>query len=486
MLENGNSLENMWVNQFDDNSTSHKWLEGLRLVYFLGIGGIGMSALARYFLAQGCKVIGYDKTKTTLTEQLENEGIAIHYSEDISQIPESIKNLEEETLVVFTPAIPNDNKEFQFFAAKGIRLYKRAEVLGLISQNYFTIAIAGTHGKTTTSSMVAHVLNESGVDCIAFLGGISINFNSNLLLNNKAKIMVVEADEYDRSFLTLSPDIALVTSLDADHLDIYGDKNQMVATYAAFVDKIKPAGTLISKKQQLTHLNKRTDINYLSYSVAESTDFFASKTEIAAGNYIVDINNQTSITKEVILGFPGIHNVENAIGAFAIADVMGIDKQKIKSALESYKGVKRRFETHIKTKNLVYIDDYAHHPSELAMCIKSVKELYPNKKITGIFQPHLYSRTRDFLEGFAESLSLLDELILLDIYPARELPIAGITSQLIADKATIANKCVVKKEELLTYLSGKKIEVLLTLGAGDIDVFVQPIKELLTKTVKGE
>ncbi len=459
-------------------------LSDLNTIYFLGIGGIGMSALARYFLAQGCTISGYDKTRTTLTEQLENEGIVIHYSENISNIPDSIKNLEKGTLVVFTPAIPTDNKEFQYFAAKGIRLYKRAEVLGLISQNYFTIAIAGTHGKTTTSSMVAHVLSESGVDCIAFLGGICINFNSNLLLNNKAKIMVVEADEYDRSFLTLSPTIALITSLDADHLDIYGDKNQMVESYAAFVDKIKPAGTLISKKQQLPHLNKRTDINYLSYSVAEPTDFFASKTEIAAGNYIVDINNQISITKEVILGFPGIHNVENAIGAFAIADTLGIDQQKIKAALASYKGVKRRFETHIKTKNLVYIDDYAHHPSELAMCIKSVKELYPDKKITGIFQPHLYSRTRDFVDGFAESLSLLDELILLDIYPARELPIAGITSQLIADKVTIANKCVVKKEQLLTYLSSKKIEVLLTLGAGDIDVFVQPIKELLTKRVK--
>ena len=437
-----------------------------------------MSALARYFLAQGCTISGYDKTRTTLTEQLENEGIAIHYKEDINQIPDSIRNLEDGTLVVFTPAIPNDNKEFQFFKTSGIRCYKRSEILGLISQNYFTIAIAGTHGKTTTSSMIAHVLNESGIDCIAFLGGISINFNSNLLLNNKAKIMVVEADEYDSSFLTLSPSIAVVTSIDADHLDIYGDKEQMRKSYQDFVNKLDSDGVLITKPEIKGKLSFSKTI---TYHIQHSADFYPSDIKIENGNYILSVDHQI-----IKLGFPGIHNVENAIAAYVVAKQLNLDSSQIIQALASYKGVKRRFETHIKTNNLVYIDDYAHHPSELAMCIKSVKELYPSKKITGIFQPHLYSRTRDFVDGFAESLSLLDELILLDIYPARELPIAGITSQLIADKATIANKCVVKKEQLLTYLSSKKIEVLLTLGAGDIDVFVQPIKELLTKTVKGE
>ncbi len=453
-------------------------LNNLNTIYFLGIGGIGMSALARYFLAQGCTISGYDKTRTTLTEQLENEGIAIHYKEDINQIPDSIRNLEDGTLVVFTPAIPNDNKEFQFFKTSGIRCYKRSEILGLISQNYFTIAIAGTHGKTTTSSMIAHVLNESGIDCIAFLGGISINFNSNLLLNNKAKIMVVEADEYDRSFLTLSPSIAVVTSIDADHLDIYGDKEQMRKSYQDFVNKLDSDGVLITKPEIKGKLSFSKTI---TYHIQHSADFYPSDIKIENGNYILSVDHQI-----IKLGFPGIHNVENAIAAYVVAKQLNLDSSQIIQALASYKGVKRRFETHIKTNNLVYIDDYAHHPSELAMCIKSVKELYPSKKITGIFQPHLYSRTRDFVDGFAESLSLLDELILLDIYPARELPIAGITSQLIADKATIANKCVVKKEQLLTYLSSKKIEVLLTLGAGDIDVFVQPIKELLTKTVKGE
>ena len=456
-----------------------KGIEGVKLVYFMGIGGIGMSAIARYFVAQGCDVSGYDKTKTTLTEQLEKEGMLIHYMEDVEQIPISVNESKEDILVVYTPAIPSDNKEFQYLKEKGIRLYKRAEVLGLISKNYFTIAVAGTHGKTTTSSIIAHVLNECGINCIAFLGGISLNFNSNLLLNKKAKILVVEADEYDRSFLTLSPDIALITSLDADHLDIYGDKNQLVETYAAFVNNIKPKGVLISKQQHLNKLNKRTDISYMSYSVFESADVFASQINISEGNYVVDMDNKSVVTRGIKIGLPGIHNVENAIGAFAMGGLLGIDNNQIKNALASYKGVKRRFETHVKTNDIVYIDDYAHHPSELKMCIKSVKELYPNKRITGIFQPHLYSRTRDFVDEFAKSLSMLDKLILLDIYPARELPIEGISSELILNKVSISNKCIVSKEHLLSYLAECKVEVLLTLGAGDIDVFVQAITELL-------
>ncbi len=459
-------------------------VKNLHTVYFLGVGGIGMSAIARYFNSLECKVVGYDKTKTILTEKLESEGIEIHYDENVDLIPSAIKEQKEGTLVVYTPAIPKNNKEFVYLSEQGVRLWKRSEVLGLISQNYFTIAVAGTHGKTTTSSIVAHILNECGVNCIAFLGGISLNFNSNLLLNDNPKVLVVEADEYDRSFLTLSPDIALITSIDADHLDIYGDEGSMRDAYSEFAGKIKESGKLISKQFILDELEIRSDIEKTSYSASEEAGTSAKDIRIENGNYVVDIANGNQISSNVKVGLPGIHNVENAIGAFSIAEKLGIERTKIKAALESYKGVYRRFETHIKTKELVYIDDYAHHPSELEMSIKSAKELYPGKKITGIFQPHLYSRTRDFVEGFAESLSLLDELMLLDIYPARELPIEGVSSQIVLDKVTIQKKSIVSKDDLLANLSDKKIEVLLTLGAGDIDVFVNPIKEQLTKKLE--
>ncbi len=489
-------------------------IKNLHTVYFLGVGGIGMSAIARYFNTLDCDVFGYDKTETVLTKKLESEGIEIHYDEDVALIPSAVKEQKEGTLVVYTPAIPKDNIEFVYLTEQGVKLWKRSEVLGLISQNYFTIAVAGTHGKTTTSSIVAHILNESGVNCIAFLGGISLNFNSNLLLNENAQpsqlsesnrgnlpkesdltsvfgnnqprfgVLVVEADEYDRSFLTLSPDIALITSIDADHLDIYGDENSMKEAYSEFAGKIKDHGKLISKSFILDELDLRSDLELFSYSIAEKSETSAKNVKVEGGNYVVDISSKEALIEGVKIGLPGIHNVENAIGAFAIAEKIGIEGLSIKSALESYKGVYRRFETHIKTTDLVYIDDYAHHPSELEMSIKSAKELYPGKKITGIFQPHLYTRTRDFVDGFAESLSLLDELILLDIYPARELPIEGVTSKLILDKVTCSQKSIVSKNELLAGLANKNIEVLLTLGAGDIDVFVQPIKEQLVKKLE--
>lgn len=452
-------------------------IKNLHTVYFLGVGGIGMSAIARYFNSLDCKVVGYDKTRTVLTSKLEDEGVEIHYDEDVDQIPSSIKNKEAGTLVIYTPAIPKNNKEFIYLNKEGVKLWKRSEVLGLISQNYFTIAVAGTHGKTTTSSIVAHILNECGVSCIAFLGGISLNFNSNLLLSESPTTLVVEADEFDRSFLTLSPDIALITSIDADHLDIYGDKDVMKNAYSEFVGKIKKDGKLISKQDCIDELTIREDIKTSSYSGSEKAAVGVDNVVIKKGSYYVDVNAEGEIVNNIKVGLPGIHNVENAVGAFAIADKLGLDHQKIKAALENYKGVYRRFETHVKTDNLVYIDDYAHHPSELEVCIKSAKELYPNKKVTGIFQPHLFSRTRDFMDEFAESLSLLDELILLDIYPARELPIEGITSELLNSKVTIENKSVVAKENLLEVLSNKNIEVLLTMGAGDIDVFVKPIKK---------
>jgi len=450
-------------------------LKEVNCVYFLGIGGIGMSALARYFISLGCKVVGYDKTKTALTQALEKEGMQVHYDENIDVIPFEIKENKINTLVIYTPAIPKDNLEYQFFISNNTRLYKRAEVLGLITQNYFTIAVAGTHGKTTTSSIVAHVLNECGVDCIAFLGGISLNFNSNLLLNNNAKTVVVEADEFDRSFLTLSPNIAIVTSIDADHLDIYGDKNEMHKSYQDFVNKIDDKGILITKPEIKQKLKFNQTITYDLNSLA---DYLPTEVKVENGSYYLTINND-----KIKLGFPGIHNVENALGAYVVAKKLNLDSDKIIKALESYAGVKRRFEYHFKTPNLVFIDDYAHHPEELRMCISSVKELYPDKKITGIFQPHLFSRTRDFLDEFAASLSVLDELILLDIYPARELPILGVTSQLILDKATAKNKRLLTKANLMEYIAANEFEVLLTLGAGDIDVFVEPIANCLKNKV---
>jgi UDP-N-acetylmuramate--alanine ligase len=450
-------------------------LKNPNTVYFLGIGGIGMSAIARYYLAMGCQVLGYDKTRTVLSEQLENEGAQIHYIENVSLIPELTSN----DMVIYTPAIPKDNKEFIYFQEQNLRLYKRAEVLGLISENYFTIAVAGTHGKTTTSSIVAHILNECDVDCVAFLGGISLNFNSNLLLKKNAKVMVVEADEFDRSFLQLSPDIALITSLDADHLDIYGESDELLKSYQDFVRKIKPEGKIITKPEFFDRLKVNEKIIYKSYSLNADADCKSSAITIKNGSYFVDVTCQNKQTKEIEVGLPGIHNVENAVGAFAIANELEIDNEKIKSALASYKGVKRRFEYQIKNENVVYIDDYAHHPTELEFSIKSAKELYPNKRITGVFQPHLYSRTRDFATDFAASLSLLDELILLDIYPARELPIEGVSSQIIFDKVTCKEKTLLLKGELMECLKKKGVDVLMTLGAGDIDVFVPQIKEML-------
>ena len=457
-------------------------IKNLHTVYFLGIGGIGMSAIARYFNSLDCKVYGYDKTKTALTLQLESEGIYIHYTEDLNQIPICIKKSDKQTLVIYTPAIPIDNIEYQYLKLKR-KLYKRSEILGLISENYFTIAIAGTHGKTTTSSIIAHILNECGVNCIAFLGGISLNFNSNLLLNKDADVIIVEADEYDRSFLTLSPDIALITSIDADHLDVYGDINQMINAYSEFTRNIKQAGNLIAKQRCIDVLNIRSDIKISSYSATELADISAKNVNLKEGNYYVDLNVNSSIIENIKIGLPGLHNLENAIGAFSIANKLEIDQHQVKKALGCYKGVQRRFETHIKTNGLVYIDDYAHHPSELEMCIKSVKELYPGKKITGIFQPHLFSRTRDFANEFAISLSLLDALILLDIYRARELPIEGIDSDFLLKKVTITNKKVVPKKNLLAVIAELDIEVLLTLGAGDIDMIVAPLKEQLEKSI---
>lgn len=455
----------------------------LHTIYFLGVGGIGMSALARYFLAQGCKVSGYDKTKTKLTEQLCAEGVAIHYEEDENKIPVEIFHQINQAIVVYTPAIPKNHKEWLFLQEKNIKCYKRSEILGFISQKYFTIAVAGTHGKTTTSSMIAHVLNQSGVKCNAFLGGISLNFNSNLLLHPEAEMVVVEADEFDRSFLTLTPNIAVVTSLDADHLDVYSNKQQMDNAYKEFVQRINPNGVLITKQAYRTALDAER-LKVLTYSIEQKADFSMVSKKAVDGNFSVALQTPSEKVNELLIGLPGIHNIENGIAAYAVAKELGIDTDLIIKALASYKGVKRRFEFHVKTADLVYIDDYAHHPTELSFTINSIKELFPNKKITGIFQPHLYSRTRDFADEFAQSLSLLDELILLEIYPARELPIKGVSAEMLLEKVAITNKQLVPKNEVLNYVENHQPQVLVTLGAGDIDTLVEPISTLLmSKTV---
>lgn len=455
----------------------------LHTIYFLGVGGIGMSALARYFLAQGCKVSGYDKTKTKLTEQLCAEGVAIHYEEDENKIPVEIFHQINQAIVVYTPAIPKNHKEWLFLQEKNIKCYKRSEILGFISQKYFTIAVAGTHGKTTTSSMIAHVLNQSGVKCNAFLGGISLNFNSNLLLHPEAEMVVVEADEFDRSFLTLTPNIAVITSLDADHLDVYSNKQQMDNAYKEFVQRINPNGVLITKQAYRTALDAER-LKVLTYSIEQKADFSMVSKKAVDGNFSVALQTPSEKVNELLIGLPGIHNIENGIAAYAVAKELGIDTDLIIKALASYRGVKRRFEFHVKTADLVYIDDYAHHPTELSFTINSIKELFPNKKITGIFQPHLYSRTRDFADEFAQSLSLLDELILLEIYPARELPIKGVSAEMLLEKVTITNKQLVPINEVLNYVENHQPQVLVTLGAGDIDTLVEPISTLLmSKTV---
>lgn len=454
----------------------------LHSVYFVGIGGIGMSALARYFKAIGKNVSGYDKTSTPLTEELAAEGIPVHFSDDIELIPDVFRKTENakvDSLIVYTPAIPKDHQELAYFKSNGYTVLKRSEVLGLITKNSFTIAVAGTHGKTTTSSMIAHLLRSAGVDCSAFLGGIARNYNTNLLLGSNRdgkNIVVVEADEYDRSFLTLHPDLAVITSMDADHLDIYGDKNYMEESYRLFAQQVKHGGELIHKEGlPLGELQ----IRRLSYSVNGEADCSARNIRIENHRYHFDWTDKTTTIRDLTSDMPGLHNVENAVAAIAVARRLGISDDKIRVGLQSYTGVKRRFEYQVRNDNVVYIDDYAHHPEELRACISSARELYPGRRILGIFQPHLFTRTRDFADGFATSLSLLDELVLLDIYPAREQPIPGVTSKTILDKVNLASKSAGKLSDFPDALKGHRYDVVLTLGAGDIDQLVKPLREYL-------
>ncbi len=449
-------------------------MNNIQQVYLIGIGGIGMSALARYFKHRGCAVAGYDRTQTPLCKQLESEGIRISYTDEVNSIPDSFTGVANPNqLIIYTPAIPKDSAIKNHFNELGYTLYKRSEVLGIISKEMYTIAVAGTHGKTTTSSIIAHVLKHSGYDCSAFLGGIATNYNSNVLFG-KNNVLVVEADEYDRSFLTLHPNIAIVTSTDADHLDIYGDKHQLEDSFNLFVSQIKSNGKLIHK------LHLPLVQNDISYSVSDCTaQVCASKIWIEDGNYKFNYQGLGRELKALTLGLAGRHNVENALAAITVALILGIDDDKIRKALIDFKGIKRRFEYIIRKKEVVFIDDYAHHPEELAACFNSVRELYPSKKIKAIFQPHLFSRTRDFADGFADSLSMVDELIMLDIYPARELPIEGVTSQMILDKVSITNKKLVSKMDILDHLADT--ELIVTVGAGDIDQLVEPIKNHLLR-----
>jgi UDP-N-acetylmuramate--alanine ligase len=453
--------------------------KNIRHVYFVGIGGIGMSSLARYFKALGKNVSGSDKFSTQLTDDLIAEGNSIHFDDNVSLVKSEIKNSKDETLIIYTPAIPKEHQELNYFLNNGFTVMKRSKVLGLITEGAFSIAVAGTHGKTTTASMIAHILKSSGVDCTAFLGGISKNYNSNFLLMEKPSeknIVVVEADEFDRSFLTLHPDIAVITSMDADHLDVYGDKKHLEESYRLFSEQVK--GTLIYKKG-LPLNNGNADKK--QYSLSNHCDYSASDMRIQNHKYYFTWDNSSGSIDNLSTLMPGSHNVENAVAAIAVARNLNIPSEKIIEAIQTYSGVKRRFDYQIRTDKIVYIDDYAHHPVELKACISSVKELYPRKRITGIFQPHLFSRTRDFAEEFAKSLSLLDDLILLEIYPAREVPIEGITSTIIFDKVSLKNKVLCQKEEVIHVLEKRNIEVLLTLGAGDIDQLIESIKFYFSK-----
>jgi len=452
-----------------------------KLYYFLGIGGIGMSALVRYFNHYGKTVCGYDKTQTDLTRQLQDENIHCHFSENIEGLKMLLSTYSrEETLVIYTPAIPKDHKEYQYLIEKGYVLQKRSQVLGEITKQFKTIAIAGTHGKTTTTTLVTHLLKTAGINCFSFMGGISKNYGTNLLLGDAGDenaYLVVEADEYDRSFLTLHPYIAVITSVDADHLDIYGDKKSVLESYFLFSQQVKKHGHLIVKKNvdnELTLTNKR-----LIYSLNLNTEYCADSVHITNGIFCYNIKSPVEPVSGVTIGLPGLHNVENSIAAVAVAQQIGIKADHIREALRSFQGVKRRFDYRIKSEKLVYVDDYAHHPEELRATISAAKQLYPDKKVTGIFQPHLFSRTRDFADGFAESLDLLDECILLDIYPAREKPIEGVTSQMLLDKMKGKEKFLVKKEKVLEFLKSRKPEVLLTMGAGDIETLVLPIEKML-------
>jgi len=447
--------------------------------YFLGAGGIGMSALIRYFLAKGKNVAGYDRTPSELTSELISEGVRIHFDDDVSLIPNEFRD-KKKTLVVYTPAVPDDHKELTYFRDNGFEIMKRSQVLGLITKSARGICVAGTHGKTTTSSMIAHILKQSKVDCNAFLGGILKNYDSNLMLSESSDLTVIEADEYDRSFHYLTPYMAVITSADPDHLDIYGTPQAYRESFEKFTSLIRPGGSLIMKKGIDVTPDLQQDMSLYTYSADDTTaDFYATNIRVGNGEIFFDFVSPDMRISDVQLGVPIRINIENGVAAMAVALLNDVTEDEIRYAMKTFEGARRRFDFRVKNDKVVYIDDYAHHPQELQSSIRSVKELYEGRKVTGIFQPHLYTRTRDFADGFSSALSLLDRLILLDIYPAREEPIPGVTSEMIFENVTIKDKTICYKDELMEILEKENPDVLLTLGAGDIDRFVEPIRNML-------
>ncbi|MBL7870697.1 MAG: UDP-N-acetylmuramate--L-alanine ligase [Cyclobacteriaceae bacterium] len=451
-------------------------------IYFLGIGGIGMSAIARWFKHKGLRVAGYDRTPTPLTHELIEEGMEIHFEDKIEFIPGYISK--ETTLVIFTPAIPKNHVEHTYLKELGYTILKRSEVLGLLTKNYRTIAVAGTHGKTTTSSLIAHILKYAGKNMVAFLGGITANYESNLVMHgevNDETLVVAEADEFDRSFLRLFPHTAVVTSADADHLDIYGDHLQMLSSYKEFIGQINNKGNLIIHESIALLANEAEHLKKETYGMSRGQFFAGNIVPISRdGFFEFDLNGSAKKIEKIQLGVPGFHNMENAIAAILVALKFGIHEKTIREALVSFRGVKRRFEYVIRKENLIYIDDYAHHPTEIEAFLTSLKEMYKGKKITVIFQPHLFTRTRDFAREFSKSLSLADELLLMDIYPAREEPIPGVTSDMLFKDISSPVKIRCSKKDVLQRLEDMDVEVLATIGAGDIDTFVKPIKEMLS------
>lgn len=448
-------------------------IENIRSAYFLGIGGIGMSAVARYFHSRGIRVAGYDKTPSPLTKQLTAEGMAIHYEDNPSLIPE------ESDIGVYTPAVPKTLKEYQYLNERNIPIMKRSQVLGIITSSHYTIAVAGTHGKTSVTALIAHTLHQAGLKVTAFVGGILKNYHSNCLISDSTNVVVVEADEYDRSFLNLTPDMAVITAIDPDHLDIYGNRKELESSFRKFAGLLRGNGKLIIEKSLRKHFTDNG--NLLTYGLETGADYLCNNAIITKGYQHFTLSASSVKLENIRFQLPGSYNQKNAAAAFAVATLLGAKLSLLKDAFESFEGVERRFDIQLRTSNVVYIDDYAHHPSELDACIGAIRTLFPGKKITGIFQPHLYSRTRDFADGFAESLDKLDDAILIPVYPAREEPIKGISSEMILERMHSESKHLFDKNDLPHRLNNFKIDVLVTLGAGDIDRLVVPIKNWLTK-----
>ena len=458
-------------------------IETIKSVYFVGAGGIGMSALVRYFLFKGKVVAGYDRTPTPLTETLISEGAQIHYEENVDLIPEACKD-KESTLVIYTPAVPQEHEELVYFRNNGFEIQKRAQVLGTITHSSKGLCVAGTHGKTTTSTMKAHLFHQSHVECTAFLGGISKNYGTNLLLSQASPYTVIEADEFDRSFHWLSPYMTVITSTDPDHLDIYGTEQAYLESFEHYTTLIQLGGALIIRKGISLQPKVQPGVRVYTYSRDEG-DFHAENIRIGNGEIFIDFVAPDTRINDIQLGIPVSINIENGVAAMALAHLNGVTDEEIRQGMASFRGVDRRFDFKIKTDRLVFLSDYAHHPAEIAQSVKSIRELYRDKKITAIFQPHLYTRTRDFYKDFADSLSLLDEVILTEIYPAREQPIPGVSSQLIYDNLRPGiEKCICRKEDIPDLLSKKPVEVLIVLGAGDLDNYVPSIARLLEQRSK--